>query len=268
MNSLTTVSTSLLSYGFDAQKVRLIKDSLCPKASDQELALYLMQCQRTGLDPFAKQIYLIGRWDTRLGREVHSLQVSIDGARLIAQRSNEYAGQTSVYWCGDDGVWKDIWLTKDKPRAAKVGVYRKGFVEPLYAVALWDSYAQTKKDGSLTEMWNKFSSLMLGKVAEMLALRRAFPMELSGLYSSEEMDQASKVDAIPAQVIAEKVEESVSLYKGTDADKKWLIAELATFGIKNDKSEAYAQCAGDWHKWSLNKSYDEILKKLKEDLGE
>jgi hypothetical protein len=136
-------------------------------------------------------------------------------------------------------------------------------------------------------MWNKFSSLMLGKVAEMLALRRAFPMELSGLYSGEEMEQSTKLEAIPAEVVQPKPQLSYregltqavakgdayeeqkasEIYKGNDADKKWLIAELATFGIKNDKSEEYAKCAGDWHKWSLNKSYDEILKKLKEDLS-
>ena len=66
---------------------------------------------------------------------------------------------------------------------------------------------------------------------------------------------------------AYKETNTYALYKGNDADKRWLIAELASLGMKNDKSEEYAKCAGDWHKWSLNKSYDEILKKLKEDLS-
>jgi phage recombination protein Bet len=286
--SLTTTSNGALSFGFDSQKVQLIKDKLCPKADNNELALFLMQCQRTGLDPFAKQIYLIGRWDSRLSREVHSLQVSIDGARLIAQRSGEYAGQTTVYWCGNDGAWKDIWLSSDKPAAAKVGVYRKGFVEPLWAVALWSSYCQTDKNGKVTHMWDKFSSLMLGKVAEMLALRRAFPMELSGLYSGEEMDQSTKLESIPADVVQPKPQLSyregltqavvksnvyeeqpaANTYKGTDADKIWLAAELASLGFKNDGSKEYKQAGSNWHQWSTGKSYDVILKKLKDELGE
>jgi hypothetical protein len=94
-----------------------------------------------------------------------------------------------------------VWLQDVPPKAAKVGVYRNGFVEALTAVALWDQYAVKDKDGKLTTMWRKMGSLMLGKCAEMLALRRAFPMELSGLYSTEEMDQAG--GEVAAAVVVE-----------------------------------------------------------------
>jgi len=172
------------------EQVRLIKDTIIPGASDDELALFVNQANRTRLDPFAKQIYSIKRYSSVTHSQVYQVQISIDGARLVAQRSGEYAGQTPTYWCGADGIWVDVWLQDVPPKAAKVGVYRNGFVEALTAVALWDQYAVKDKDGKLTTMWKKMGSLMLGKCAEMLAIRRAFPMELSGLYSTEEMDQA------------------------------------------------------------------------------
>lgn len=146
---------------------------------------FLMHCQRTGLDPIARQIYLIergGKWTT---------QISIDGARLVAERSKQYQGQTPVEWTADGVTWTQVWLAKENPAAARVGVYRAGFQAPLYAVATWDAY------NAGSPIWKKMPALMLGKCAEMLALRKAFPQDLSGLYSAEEMDQAGGV--APAQ---------------------------------------------------------------------
>jgi len=139
---------------------------------------FLLHARRTGLDPIARQIYCIergGKWGT---------QVSIDGARLVAERTGQYRGQTATQWTADGVTWVDVWLASEQPKAARVGVHREGFVEPLYAVATWDAYSAN------SPMWKKMGALMLGKCAEMLALRKAFPQDLSGLYSTEEMDQA------------------------------------------------------------------------------
>lgn len=188
---------------WDRDQISVIKTLICPGASDTELALFGQVCQRTGLDPFARQIYGIMRGSRKQVNgewkwvESLSIQTSIDGFRLIAERSGKYGGQLGPQWCGADGKWRDVWLGAEYPAAARVGVIRVDWKEPLWAVARWDSYVQTHKDRKTNQdvvsaMWARMPDVMLAKVAESLALRRAFPAELSGLYTSEEMAQADR----------------------------------------------------------------------------
>lgn len=166
-------------------QIELLADTIAKDLTRDELKLFIAVCNRTQLDPFSRQIYAIKR-KGRMG-----IQTSIDGYRLIAQRSGDYAGQEGPFWCGDDGVWRDIWLDRDAPAAAKVGVYRKGFQSPVWAVAVFTEY---EAGGP---MWDKMPATMIAKCAESLALRKAFPADLSGIYTAEEMQQTDPPELPP-----------------------------------------------------------------------
>jgi phage recombination protein Bet len=179
---------------FSRKEVELLKRTIAQDATDTELSMFIQNCKRYGLDPFTGQIHAVKRWDSNAGREVMSVQVGIDGFRLIADRTGKWTGTKGPYWCDKDGEWTDVWLKDSNPAAAKVGVLRSDFSEPRWGIARWDAYVATKKGGDPTFMWRKMPAHMLAKCAEALALRSAFPNDLSGLYTDAEMDQAGDQD--------------------------------------------------------------------------
>ena len=184
---LPSVAVKAAGVAFAEDDIRTIKEAVLPRnTTETELQLFLAQSKRTGLDPLSRQIYGFKQGDKLV------IGTTIDGARVIAERSGKYAGQVGPFWTAGDTftdehgvahvVWQDIWLKKEPPVGAKVGIIRSDFKEILWGVARFESYRPTYN----SPVWSKMPDHMLGKVAEMLALRKAFPNDLSGLYAKEE----------------------------------------------------------------------------------
>lgn len=176
---------------FTRDQIELVKRTVAKDATDDELALFLHTCKRTGLDPLAKQIHFVKR-NTKKG-PVAAFQTAIDGYRLVADRTGKYAGN-------DDPAFKD---GDGHPESATVTVYKMVGGErcAFTATARWTEYFPGDEQGF---MWRKMPYLMLGKCAEGLALRKAFPAELSGVYTDDEMQQADNDSGKSAPIAAPK----------------------------------------------------------------
>lgn len=205
MTDIATTSTGTLALRSDQhqwtddQRAALAQLGVAD-ASAGDLAVFMHVAQRTGLDPFSRQLYMIKRWDSQANTNRWTIQTGIDGFRIIAARSGVYRGQVGPQWCGDDGTWRDVWIATTPPAAARVGVLRADFDQPIYGIAVYSEYAQTKKNGDPTVMWATKPALMIAKCAEALALRKAFPHDLAGLVTDDETAR----DDRPARAVAQR----------------------------------------------------------------
>lgn len=213
-------------------QIDLMKRTIARGASDDELKLFIQVCKGANLNPFLKQVFLVPRWDSKEGKEIRAIQVSIDGFRSIAESSGAYAGNEDPIFDGEE----TIQYGKDKnelkvPKSAKVTVYKivEGQRYPFSATARWDEYYPGEKMGF---QWHSRPYLMLGKCAEALALRKAFPKLLSGMYAQEEMDKSGQMDDS-----AQKAQKGFLTIKAAleKADR----ATVEDYKVKIEKSDKY-----------------------------
>jgi phage recombination protein Bet len=190
MSNLAVVDNDLSTHSNwwnEPEKIELLKRTYAKGCTDDEFELFLAVSSQSGLNPFARQIYAIKRYDFQTKSEVMTPQVSIEGLRLTAERNSNYEGQTAPQWCGSDGNWKDIWLEREPPSGARVGIYRKDRRDPIWGVVLFREVCQKKRGGELTKFWKDSPANQLSKCAEAAAIRRAFPQHAGKLYIAEEM---------------------------------------------------------------------------------
>lgn len=156
---------------WSVKDAELIRDVLARGLEVDHMRVYAKVCQVTNLDPLKKQIYA---WIDKGRLNIH---IGINGWRALATRTGDYEGQLGPFFCGPDGAWTDVWLTDEPPVAARVGVYRRGFREPIFHVVRWSEFQRTKaRTGAKGDtVWDEKGVHMLGIAAERHSLQRSFP---------------------------------------------------------------------------------------------
>ena len=183
MNSIAIAEKALPEVFDDEHLVEIERICQAINLTRDEFQLFLFTAKQRRLDPLKNQICAVKRWSSRDRREVMTIQTTIDGLRVIASRTGKLAGMSDVtYAYNDDG----------SVFSASITVYRLTAGErcPYTATAFFDEYCARTKNGQPTRFWAKMARHMVGKCAEALCLRKAFPEELGGLYTSDEMAQA------------------------------------------------------------------------------
>ena len=179
-----------------------IKNQLAPKATDAELRYFARVANHLQVDPWAGHVVLIPRWDGKLGINVHRPQLTVAGRRFVAQRTGRYGGVDGPYWCGPDRNpagghdWSDVWDDDDNyPYAARCFAHFTGEIVPANGTVKWSEFAQYDSKDKLLPTWKAMPSHMLGKVAESLALRRAFAEVAAAVHMVEGDDDDAQLAA-------------------------------------------------------------------------
>jgi phage recombination protein Bet len=196
LNLPATVSPNEGDLEMPERTKKILMNSVFKNLFEDEAHVAWRLSKRRGLDVEAKQIFFVPYVDKKGNRSVIA-QTSIDGLRLIAARTGNYGGQINAKLTvrlknGDKKVIDHEEYDPSETKeiiSATIEIINKEFPQPQKATALLKSYAKTY-NGQLQGLWGTMPDVMLLKCAESLALRKAFPQDLGGLYSNEEMDQA------------------------------------------------------------------------------
>lgn len=243
-----------LALVMDDSKIELLKTTICKGSTDEEFQLFLHACKRTGLDPFMKQIHAVKRWDSATKREVMSIQTGIDGFRLIADRSGRFCpGREPTFTYDKDGNL--LSATAYVKKQTKDGTWHE-----VPATAFYQEYVQKTKEGKPTKFWATMPHGQLAKCAEALALRKAFPAELSGLYAKEEMEQADNETVHEKKPIAEVLKEAAPVNYLSD-DELGYLNQL--FVENDDERKKMEKVCSDFRKMPKS-MYEKVVSRLEQ----
>jgi phage recombination protein Bet len=240
MNTLMIYENS----GLNPAQTKLIKDTVCKGANDEEFKLFLHICVKTGLDPLMKQIYSIPLGGKR------TIIVAIDGLRLIAERTNKYApGREATFTYDKDG--KLLSATAYIKKMTPDGTWHE-----ISCTANFSEYNPGRNP-----IWTKMPHVMLAKCAEGAALRKAFPSNMSGLYIREEMDQAVKSGNVEDLINAEVDE----IKEETDVEKDNMLSDFIRDGRYSDTLHFDIRCYMTEYCKKCKKSMREATNAYKDD---
>lgn len=176
----------------NSEQLELIKKTVARGATDDELKLFLYRCKNLGLDPLRPNTVHFIKYGSSPGTVV----VGLDGFRSLAARTGKHTGTKRGLIYSDDGSLVGAWAE----------VYRSDWQHPAREESLISEYSTGKA------MWAKMPATMIKKVAEVAALRMAFPDELGGVYSDDEMHQATptqKIDPEPVRDVTKPSPEAI-----------------------------------------------------------
>lgn len=222
MNQVTRIAG-----GFTPTELSLIRRTVAADTNADEFELFIHTARHLRLDPLRKQVYAFVFSKDKPDKRRMSIITAIDGFRAIADRTGCYRPDDDEPVYEIDPMMKSevnpIGLVKAVVRVFK---FSHGEWHKVTASAYWDEYAPIKEEwasgddgrrrptGEMTldtsGNWGKMPRLMLAKVAEALALRKAWPDDFAGVYAAEEMDRAKAVDG-PAWEAADQAEEEKRL---------------------------------------------------------
>lgn len=191
------VSIDPAQIDYDSAEVRAtLRETVAKGATDAELAMFLMFCKTTGLNPFKREIWFIkpSPYRNKRGELVQppvQMMTGINGYWTVANSHPQFDG-------ADEPVWE---RTKEgAPIRVSIKVWRKDRKYPSFGEAWFKEYYQPGFNGNQS-IWDKKPSAMLLKVAESIAIRKGFTQELGNTYTEEEMGaeysaSAQSVDAV------------------------------------------------------------------------
>lgn len=204
MPTTKQASKGIVSYetdtGVQVQLSRdIVRKMICtdPNITDQEVIAFISLCQAQHLNPYpgTKDVYLI-----KYGNQPASIVVGKDVHIKRAAANDKFAGfDAGVVVINAEGELErrkgSLVLQDDELIGGWCDVYVKGYDTPISDTVSLAEYMGRKKDGSPNGQWAKMPATMIRKVAISHALREAFPRDLQGLYSADEMGDLEPIVA-------------------------------------------------------------------------